>query len=320
MMLRPPFLSEFDQDAQGEAGVDALGLQAMYERLADRILPALTVRMTRPRFVTAIALGAAVCSGWEDDDVASDGTSPPWMVFEWHVVESLVRCREKLRDDHRIPGMLKVETALRQKRPISAASYLKTAAIFGFTGIYKRLAIALGVVTDDLRLDDAGHDLVAAWQQDQGMSSFRAGRDGPGAALRDKLRRIVEQGMRVAHTVPPPSGLHEQIARLLDPLGAGRSEAKLLTSLLCRPKKEPQMAAELVAAVQQGKAVVGRTDEPSFLRRTSRHATEELELRLSAIDAYESLCRPITDGCRSVTDRQCLRFSGTRRPAVTDLS
>jgi hypothetical protein len=124
----------------------------------------------------------------------------------------------------------------------------------------------------------------------------------------------------VAHTVPPPSGLHEQIARLLDPLGAGRSEAKLLTSLLCRPKKEPQMAAELVAAVQQGKAVVGRTDEPSFLRRTSRHATEELELRLSAIDAYESLCRPITDGCRSVTDRQCLRFSGTRRPAVTDLS
>jgi 2-polyprenyl-6-hydroxyphenyl methylase/3-demethylubiquinone-9 3-methyltransferase len=25
-------------------------------------------------------------------------------------------------------------------------------------------------------------------------------------------------------------------------------------------------------------------------------------------------------GCRSVTDRQCLRFSGTRRPAVTDLS
>jgi len=127
------------------------------------------------------------------------------------------------------------------------------------------------------------------------MASFRAGHEGPGAALREKLRRAVEQGMQVARTVPLPGGLYEQLALLVDPLGAGRGEAQLLTSMLCRPKKEPEMAAELVDAIKNGKAVVGRGDEPEFLRRTSRHASEALKLRLNAIDAYESLCRPITD-------------------------
>jgi hypothetical protein len=295
MALHPPFLSEFDQEAQADSGVDALGLQAMYERLADWILPALTVRMSRPRFATAIALGSVVCEGWEDDEVAKDGVSPPWMVFEWYVAESLVRCREKLRDGQRIPGRLKIETALRQKRPISAASYLKTASIFGFTGIYKRLAIALGIVTDNLRLDDAGYNLVAAWERDTGMSGFQAGREGEGAGLRDRLKRAVDQGLQVGRTVPLSGALYEQIALLTEPVGAGRSEAKLLTSLLCTPKKEPEMAAELVNAIIKGEALVSPADEPGFLRGTARHASEALQIRLHAIDAFESLCRPITD-------------------------
>lgn len=295
MTLHPPFLSEFDQEAQADSGVDALGLQAMYERLADRILPALTVRMSRPRFVTAIALGAVVCADWDDEEIAKDGVSPPWMVFEWHVAESLVRCAEKLRDKQRIPGRLKIETALRQKRPISATSYLKTASIFGFTGIYKRLAIALGVVTDDLRRDEAGYELVAAWERDKGMSGFEDGREGEGARLREKLKRAVDQGLQLGRTVPLPGALYEQVALLIEPVGAGRSEAKLLTSLLRRPKKEAEMAAELVDAITNGGALVSRGDEPEFLRRIARHASEALQLRLHAIDAFESLCRPITD-------------------------
>jgi hypothetical protein len=300
MTLQPPFLSEFDQEAQADSGVDALGLQAMYERLADRILPALTVRMSRPRFVTAMALGAVVCAGRDDDEVARDGVSPPWMVFEWHVAESLVRCREKLHDDHRIPGMLKIDTALRQKRPISAASYLKTAAIFGFTGIYKRLAIALGILTDDLGLDDSGYELVAAWERDKGMAGFQAGRDGEGAVLRDRLKVAVEKGMQAGHTERLPGSLYEQIAILTEPLGAGRSEAKLLTALLGRPKREAEMAKELVAAVEERKALVLRPDEPDFLRRTARRASEELQLRLHAIDAFESLCGPIMDAFNGI--------------------
>ena len=37
--------------------------------LADRILPALTVRMARIRFLTAIAVGSRVCADYDDDAV-----------------------------------------------------------------------------------------------------------------------------------------------------------------------------------------------------------------------------------------------------------
>lgn len=295
MAIEPPFLSEFDQEAQGESGVDALGLQAIYERLADRVLPALTVRMSRPRFVTAIALGSVVCAEWGDDDVAKDGCSPPWMVFEWFVAESLVRCQDKLRDAQRIPGRRKIEAALRQKRAISAASYLKTASIFGFTGVYKRLAIGLGIVTDDLATDDQGCELIAAWERDQDMSGFREGRSGSGAELRNSLRRAVEQGMAQGRTVPLSSALYLQIAQLTEPTGAGRNEAQLLTNLLRRPKKEPEMADEIIAAIRKNGGLISRDQEPAFLRKTARGASDALGRRLNAIDSYEALCRPISD-------------------------
>ena len=41
-MLRPPFSSEFDPSEEAEGSVDPLGLQPGYERLADRLLPAVT--------------------------------------------------------------------------------------------------------------------------------------------------------------------------------------------------------------------------------------------------------------------------------------
>ena len=59
-MLRAPFSSKFDPSEEAEGSIDPLGLQPAYERLADRLLPAVTVRMGRPRFVTALALGICV--------------------------------------------------------------------------------------------------------------------------------------------------------------------------------------------------------------------------------------------------------------------
>ena len=114
----------------------------------------------------------------------------------------------------------------------------------------------------------------------------------------------MDQGLQLGRTISLKGELYEQIALLTEPVGAGKSEAKLLTALLCRPKKEPEMAAELVDAITNGGALVSRNDEPRFLRRTARHASEALQLRLRAIDAFESLCRPVTeafDGIRRLS-------------------
>jgi len=138
--------------------------------------------------------------------------------------------------------MLKIDTALRQKRPYQRRSYLKTAAIFGFTGIYKRLAIALGILTDDLGLDDSGVRIGCRLGTRQGHGRLPGWTRRRGGVLRDRLKVAVEKGMQAGHTERLPGSLYEQIAILTEPLGAGRSEAKLLTALLGRPKREAEMA------------------------------------------------------------------------------
>lgn len=72
-MLKPPVLSRLDLDTDAEGSVDPLSLQAVYERLADRILPAVTVRMSRIRFVTAMCVAARVCRDFDAELVARDG-------------------------------------------------------------------------------------------------------------------------------------------------------------------------------------------------------------------------------------------------------
>ena len=61
-----PFLTLPDPEIETEGALDPLGLSAIGDRLADEILPGLRARMARPRFLTAIAVSAAVCEGLED--------------------------------------------------------------------------------------------------------------------------------------------------------------------------------------------------------------------------------------------------------------
>src|SRR5258706_13414462 len=89
-MLLPPLLSTFDPVLESEGSIDPLSLSPIYDRLADRILPALTVRMRRIRFVTAMCVAARVCADdYADDDVAKDEVTPPCLVFDWFSVEAL---------------------------------------------------------------------------------------------------------------------------------------------------------------------------------------------------------------------------------------
>jgi hypothetical protein len=219
-MLRPPVRSLLDLDIEGEGSVDPLSLQPVYERLADRILPAVTVRMSRIRFVTAMCVGARVCRDMDSDLVARDGVTPPWLVFEWFVVEALVRMQEHFDDFARIPGMLKVARCIRNKRPVSDASYLKTPKVFGFSGIFRRLATTLGILTEDLELDDIGYELARAWERDHGLDGFVTAADGsnsPGASLRNRMRSAVQTGLAAGSTVSRSGEFWREVANNLQP-------------------------------------------------------------------------------------------------------
>src|SRR2546421_8825218 len=70
-----PAVSAFDPPTAGEGSIDPMGLAAISDRLADLLVPGLRARMSRVRFVTAMAVGSLACEPLADEPTA-DGISP----------------------------------------------------------------------------------------------------------------------------------------------------------------------------------------------------------------------------------------------------
>jgi hypothetical protein len=303
--MKAPFSSEFDPSEEAEGSIDPLGLQPGYDRLADRLLPAVTVRMGHPRFLTAMALGAIVCDGWEADATAADETTPPWLVWEWFVVEAFVRAEDALSGRPSVPGGLKVRQALRKTRPVCATAYLKTPSAFGFTGVFRRLARNVGILTSDGLLDEGGYELIKAWAKDQGLEGIIESSSGDGRAFRDRLRRAVSQGMDKGHTTHQSSEFWRELAERLDPLKPGNRERKVMLTRIASLSGPPEMIMFLKDAIIARGGVKGRKEEASFIRKLCRNAPAELNQLLTAIDAYEAFGRSITNAF------DALRYSAT---------
>lgn len=306
-MLKAPISSEFDPSEEAEGSIDPLGLQPGYDRLADRLLPAVTVRMGHPRFLTAMALGACVCEGWDLDATAADEITPPWLVWEWFVVEAFVRAENELSGRTRIPGGLKVKQALRKARPICASSYLKTPSAFGFTGVFRRLARNIGILTSDGLLDDGGYELIMAWAKDQGLDGIVES-SSAGRAFRDRLRRAVSQGMDKGHTTYQSGEFWRELAVRLDPLKPGSRERRVMLERITSLSGPPEMITLLKDAIIARGGVSERKDEASFVRELSESASTDLNQLLTAIDAYEAFGRSITnafDGLRYCATSNC---------------
>ena len=139
-----PVLSEYDPIELSEGSLDPLALYPIADRLAVKLVPGIRERQLHPLFLTAIAAGAHLCAAYDDDHVANDGQSPPWQVFEWYVVEGIVRAAKNGITG--LPGRLKASDAIRAGAHLSAARYLKTPNVFGFNGVYRLLARTLGII------------------------------------------------------------------------------------------------------------------------------------------------------------------------------
>ena len=330
MAIAAPFLSLFDSGASAEGSIDPLSLASTYDNLANRLLPHLTVRMQRPRFVTAIAVGALVCDSLHDE-ISADGRTPSWLVFEWHIIEALMRGQQDQQgnDIWGIPGSQKVTRALRFGRRLGADAYLKTPTVFGFTGVYLRLARGLQVVDDGMRLDEAGYVLLKEWEQEQGLEGFRTGTTGLGAELRNACTTAVADAMAKGHTCRSPSWEHwRALFTHLRPDTPGPKECALLAERLLHPQTDAETAAvseEFLRAIgNQGKAIT-RQQEAGLFRRLIPKASPELSRRLDLVDAYEAVTRPLTDafallrylstqaGCTPIRDGEFAKASLAQR-------
>jgi len=281
-----PFLTLPDPKATGEGALDPLGLSVIGDRLAERILPGLRARMSRPRFLTAIAVCAAVCEGMEDE-IAKDGVTPAYLVFEWLLVEAFVRCADR-GVTRGTPGIQKAQAAKTENEVMCARTYLRVPSVFGFHGVYKPLAIHLGIIRDDLQLDDNGYALLEIWQDEQRLPGFLQSSviGGAGKSMRESIRLAVQDSMRAGHSKRSAGWNGWQLlADHLTPATFGKREADFARGLLTRDTAEPRGEVFRLLKPVRGDLAESDVARTALLPRASTLLGE----RIRAVDAFETL-------------------------------
>ena len=291
-MIQLPFLTTYDPPGSSEGTLDPLGLYMIADRLATRLVPAVRERMQRIRFLTPITVGALVTEDLEPNDRHPNVL--PYLVWEWLVVEAIVRSIDSDGELWGLPGSYVTRKAVEDYNYVDERSYLKTPRVFGFHGVYKRLAIQLGLVDSHLRFRAPhGEELVHQWSRDRGLGRFDASH-----ALFQKWRRAVEVSLRESpvRTRTSPRWNKDDWQELADafvPHRFKRREKKCITRFL-HATGEDQLGAlspiwKLLAELD------GQDyDERTFHEKLHSEASE-YRIVLDAIAAYESFCRNVTD-------------------------
>jgi len=291
-----PFRSEFDPEIQGEGSIDPLGLATLADRLADWIFPGITARMWRPRFLTAMTVASAVVESF-GESLAKDGTTPPWLIFEWYYVETMARLTEEDINGQRIPGINKARDALRDKVPMNPRRYLKTPKVFGFHGVYKRLATHARLLDSRLMLNENGNQLLKIWEEEQGLSGFREAdkSHGEGPRLRRLFQEAIKTSLQSCQTEKPASWPGAVlILNHLTPMRIGNKEGNFLWKQLLDhgANLDGEMFTKL-RDKQLLKRFAEKQSERDLLKNLRPRVSEELRRRLEAIEAYENFCRPL---------------------------
>lgn len=282
--LTLPQLSAFDPPVASEGSLDPTGLAAISDRLAERLAPALRARMLRFRFLTAMAVGAMACETLADE-MPVDGVSTPAIGFEWLVVEAFVRRLTPQNTPNGVPGSQKARTVISTGQRLSAATYLKGPAVFGFNGVYKPFATEAGVVGSMLEPGPQSTSLVRRWESEQSFEGFADAAPGTqGARLRANIRDEVRSALRDGRcTTSAGSWLFGYIADSLHPGDAGPQERAQLRRLLDDPAHPTR--AELARLIDS----IDTTDltEAEILDAVRPHCSFELAAIVDAVVRYE---------------------------------
>ena len=290
-MINLPYITAYDPPGSSESKLDPLGLYLIADQLATRLVPAVRERMQRVRFLTPITVGALVT-----EDLEPNPRHPnvlPYLVWEWLVVEAIVRT---IHDEKTwgLPGSMVTMKAVSEHGYLDERSYLKTPRVFGFHGVYKRLAIHLGLVDAHLRFRaPRGEELVSRWARDRGFGRFDA--DHP---LYQKWRKAVEVSLRAspARTRTPPrwkEGDWRELADAFVPHRFKRHEKRYLTQLL-QSTEEDSLGALIPIWNLLADFDGQEHDERTFHHQLRNEAPEYIVV-LDAIEAYESFCRNLSD-------------------------
>ena len=279
-----PQLSAFDPPVAGEGSLDPMGLAAISDRIANVLVPGLRARMQRVRFVTATAVGALACETLADE-IPADGVSTAAICFEWLVVEGFVRRLSPQQIPLGVPGSQKARAVVTSGQRLSAATYLKGPAVFGFNGVYKPFALDAGVVGSGYEPGPRCPGLIRAWESEQGFGGFADAVPGSGGArlrinMREEIRAALRRGRCATNT---SSWLFGRLSAALHPDHPGPRERAALRALLTDPAHETraELASLIVFSDSEG------TTEAQILNDIRPRCSAALGQIVDAVVAYE---------------------------------
>ena len=299
-----PLLSEYDPAVKTEGSLDPLGMYAIADAMGVKLIPGVRERQRFPRFLTAIAVSFYLCQEFGDDQIASDGISEPWQVFEWHVVEGLVRKFKEEEQIRGLPGRDKAKKALDEGFHLCADKYLKTPTVFGFHGVYRVLAREIGVEANG-RLGEFGYELIKCWADEQRLPGFVGTQPGIGAKWKADLKHAINDGLAYG-SVQRQAGWRgwEFIENHLAPHKMGKLESKLLHKGLLETKQGFRGEVLRSLGSKEGQTEFRRNaSEKKFHQLLMVDASRGLRDLLIAIAGYELFARLLQDAfddCRSV--------------------
>ncbi len=301
--------SRYDPKVAGEGNLDPLGLGQIADRLAVELVPGIRERMSRPRFLTAMTVGAVVLEELEDDG-ATSGVAP-FLVWEWLVLESFVRSEVDHPDLKSVSGIQMTRYAMRDHGYLDAASYLKTPGIFGFHGVYKRLAIRLGLLDGELRPGPTSQELLDVWAKTQGFGGFNET-----AELLNSWRRLIAKALN--RESPSTKGLltsisAAEIAQAFSPGRAPALERRKLRSLLAGEGLHELGAFRTLwdlLATQGSNELSEREIHTQLAKRAEKWAP-----LIRAVQAYETFARTLQDAFDSLRAEAGARYEVGLDPA-----
>lgn len=286
-----PFLTAADPLGTSEGSLDPLGLYQIADILGTELVPAVRQRMLRVRFLSAMAVGAFVTEGLEADPRYREAA--PYLVWEWHVVEAIVRSRDEAADNAGtwgVPGIGVTRRAVKNYDRLDARTYLATPRVFGFNGVYKRLAMHLGITDVHLAPGPMAERLVKAWAKSV---------DTPAETLIARWRAAVERALGQSPPATRPGWNREtwaEIAHAFLPNAretARGEERKLLREMLTT-RGEGRLGA--LPEIWDLQTEFPGDDLPE---RQLHERLEEVDPSrgplLAAIRAYESFARSLQD-------------------------
>jgi hypothetical protein len=212
-------------------------------------------------------------------------------VWEWLLVEALIRQMADEQGIWGVPGTLVAKRALSQHGYLDARSYLKTPRIFGFHGVYKRLAIHLGLVNVHLGPGPNAERLVDAWARGLGHANLEAARPLLSKWTAAVRRSLAEDPPRTRPNWGSDSW--QELAEAFAPSAAKAKEKRWLEQALHGLDERSLGALPAIWRLQPTFSDAEFREESLHDRLEKQHP--QYKPLLGAIRAYEQFARSLQD-------------------------